>query len=58
MIDKLGHYIWLRINKDQEVLKQTKPMHMSGLYVSPKHIQKYMKAHLQLTMKLDIQVNL
>ena len=29
--------------QDQEVLKQTKPMHMSGLYVSPKHIQKYIE---------------
>jgi len=41
MLNKLGHYIFKRICKDQEVLRKKQAMNMYGLYVRPKDIQRY-----------------
>ena len=40
MFNKLGHYLFKRICKDQELLKKTRPMNIQGLYVNQKDIQK------------------
>ena len=41
MLNKLGHYIFKRICKDQEVLRKKQAMNRYGLYVRPKDIQRY-----------------
>ena len=41
MVNKLGHYIFKRICKDQEQLRKKNAMNMYGLYVRPKDIQRY-----------------
>ena len=43
MVNKLGHYIFKRICKDQSVLKSKRPMNMYGLYIGPKDIQGYIR---------------
>jgi hypothetical protein len=40
-LNKLGHYIFKRICKDQLLLRKSKPMNTYGLYVQPKDIQTY-----------------
>ena len=39
--NKLGHYIYRRICKDQLLFKQTKPRNHHGLYIQPYDIQRY-----------------
>lgn len=39
--NKLGHYIYRRICKDQEVFRKNKPRNYVGLYIQPKDIQRY-----------------
>ena len=41
MSTKLGHYIFKRICKDQQLFRQSKPMNSYGLYIQPKDIQRY-----------------
>ena len=41
MVNKLGHYIFKRICKDQGMLRNKNPMNMYGLYITPKDIQRY-----------------
>ncbi len=41
MFNKLGHYLFKRINKDQLELKKTRPQNMVGLYINSKDIQQY-----------------
>ena len=41
MLNKLGHYIFKRICKDQELLRKSQPMNIYGLYVRPSDIQRY-----------------
>ena len=40
-MNKLGHYIFKRICKDQGRLRKRNSMNMYGLYVTPKDIQGY-----------------
>ena len=44
MFNKLGHYLFKRICKDQDLLKRTRPMSIYGLYVNQKDIQRYVNA--------------
>ena len=46
MLNKLGHYIFKRICKDQEQLRKKNSMNMYGLYVRPKDIQRYIEDYL------------
>ena len=41
MYNKLGHYIFRRLCKDQSLLRKSNPMNTYGLYVTAKHIQNY-----------------
>jgi|TARA_R100000081_G_C4780333_1_gene151098 hypothetical protein len=41
MINKLGHYIFKRICKDQEQLRKKQSMNIYGLYIRPSDIQRY-----------------
>jgi hypothetical protein len=40
-MNKLGHYIFKRICKDQALMKNKRPMNMYGLFVNTKDIQNY-----------------
>ena len=46
MFNKLGHYLFKRICKDQDLLTRTRPMNMQGLYVNQKDIQKYINDYM------------
>ena len=46
MFNKLGHYLFKRICKDQELLKVTRPMNIQGLYINQKDIQKYINDYM------------
>ena len=39
--NKLGYYIWKRINQDQEHLSRVRPRNLVGLYVNEKDIHRY-----------------
>ena len=41
MLNKLGHYIYKRICKEQELFRRIKPMNTHGLYIQPHDIQRY-----------------
>ena len=47
MLNKLGHYIFKRICKDQERLRKKQSMNMYGMYVRPKDIQRYVNDYLE-----------
>ncbi len=47
MLNKLGHYIFKRICKDQERLRKKQSMNMYGMYVRPKDIQRYINDYLE-----------
>ena len=47
MLNKLGHYIFKRICKDQERLRKKQAMNMYGMYVRPKDIQSYINDYLE-----------
>jgi len=45
-VNKLGHYIFKRICKDQALMKNKKPMNMYGLFVNAKDIQRYVDDYI------------
>ena len=47
MLNKLGHYIFKRICKDQERLRKKQAMNMYGMYVRPNDIQSYINDYLE-----------
>ena len=46
MLNKLGHYIYKRICKDQKKLRLERPQNMYGLFVQPKDIQRYINNYM------------
>jgi len=45
-LNKLGHYIFKRVCKDQKLLRKTRPMNTYGLYVNGRDIQRYINEYL------------
>jgi len=45
-LNKLGHYIFKRVCKDQQLLRKSKPMNTYGLYVNGQDIQGYVNDYL------------
>ena len=45
-LNKLGHYIFKRVCKDQQLLRKSKPMNTYGLYVNGRDIQSYVNDYL------------
>ena len=45
-LNKLGHYIFKRVCKDQQLLRKSKPMNTYGLYVNGRDIQRYVNDYL------------
>jgi len=39
--NKLGYYLWKRINQDQEKYRKTRPMNMWGLYINKNDLNEY-----------------
>ena len=46
MLNKLGHYIYKRICKDQKKLRLERPQNIYGLFVQPKDIQRYINDYM------------
>ena len=49
-LNKLGHYIFKRVCKDQKLLRKTRPMNTYGLYVNGRVIQRYVNEYLHYGM--------
>ena len=49
-LNKLGHYIFKRVCKDQQLLRKTRPMNTYGLYVNGGDIQRYVNDYLNYGM--------
>ena len=49
-LNKLGHYIFKRVCKDQKLLRKTRPMNTYGLYVNGRDIQGYVNDYLNYGM--------
>ena len=49
-LNKLGHYIFKRVCKDQKLLRKTRPMNTYGLYVIGRDIQRYVNEYLNYGM--------
>ena len=49
-LNKLGHYIFKRVCKDQKLLRKTRPMNTYGLYVNGRDIQRYVNDYLNYGM--------
>jgi len=45
-LNKLGHYVFKRLCKDQQQLRTSKPMNSYGLYIQPKDLQRYVYDYL------------
>jgi hypothetical protein len=41
LVNKLGEYLYWRINNDQEKLARSRPRNMNGLYITKKDLQRY-----------------
>ena len=46
VLNKLGHYIFKRMCKEQKEFRKNKPMNTYGLYVQPKDIQRYIDDYI------------
>ena len=49
-LNKLGHYIFKRVCKDQKLLRKSRPMNTYGLYVNGRDIQRYVNEYLNYGM--------
>ena len=50
VLNKLGHYIFKRVCKDQKLLRKSRPMNTYGLYVNGRDIQRYINEYLNYGM--------
>ena len=51
--NKLGYYLWKRINQDQIVFKKTRPQNSRGLYFNRSDIDSYIKDYFDYGMDWD-----
>ena len=51
--NKLGYYLWKRINQDQEHLSRVRPRNLVGLYVNEKDIHRYIMDYFNYGMDWD-----
>ena len=51
--NKLGYYLWKRINQDQEKFKQSRPMNMWGLYINEADLNEYIRDYFNYGMDWD-----
>ena len=53
MLNKLGHYIFKRMCKDQKELRLERPMNTYGLYIQPKDLQRYVWEYFNIGIDED-----
>ena len=51
--NKLGYYIWKRINQDQEKLARTRPMNLYGLYINQSDLNEYIRDYFNYGVDWD-----
>lgn len=51
--NKLGYYLWKRINQDQEKLARTRPMNLYGLYINQSDLNEYIKDYFNYGVDWD-----
>ena len=51
--NKLGYYLWKRINQDQESLSRTHPPNIRGLYFNRKDLDSYIRDYFNYGMDWD-----
>ena len=51
--NKLGGYLWKRINQDQEALRDSRPPNIRGLYFSTKDLNRYIRDYFNYGMDWD-----
>ena len=51
--NKLGYYLWKRINQDQEKLARTRPMNLYGLYINQSDLNEYISDYFNYGMDWD-----
>ena len=51
--NKLGYYLWKRINQDQEKYRRERPMNMWGLYINQSDLDSYIRDYFNYGMDWD-----
>ena len=51
--NKLGYYLWKRINQDQEKLARTRPRNLYGLYINQSDLNEYIRDYFNYGMDWD-----
>lgn len=51
--NKLGYYLWKRINQDQEKLARTRPMNLYGLYINQSDLNEYIRDYFNYGVDWD-----
>ena len=51
--NKLGYYLWKRINQDQENFRKTRPPNIRGLYFNRVDIDSYIRDYFNYGMDWD-----
>ena len=51
--NKLGYYLWKRINQDQESYRKTRPPNIRGLYFNRSDIDSYIRDYFNYGMDWD-----
>tara|TARA_R100000388_G_C7171586_1_gene124143 strand:+ start:303 stop:530 length:228 start_codon:yes stop_codon:yes gene_type:complete len=51
--NKLGYYLWKRINQDQDNYKKTRPQNIRGLYFNELDLNNYIKDYFDYGMDWD-----
>ena len=55
--NKLGYYLWKRINQDQEKLARTRPMNLYGLYINQSDLNEYIRDYFNYGVDWDEKDN-
>jgi hypothetical protein len=51
--NKLGYYLWKRINQDQDLLSRTRPMNLYGLYINQSDLNEYIRDYFNYGVDWD-----
>ena len=51
--NKLGYYLWKRINQDQEKLARTRPRNQHGLYINQSDLNEYIRDYFNYGVDWD-----
>ena len=51
--NKLGYYLWKRINQDQDSFRHSRPPNIRGLYFNQSDLDSYIKDYFNYGMDWD-----